>query len=294
MSSGGSSVWKQTSLNEELIFSERLREKETLKQHIQKQCSLNEELINQERENTRWDQMKEAFLNPSNVKCIQLLRNGISSRFRAYETQNGNSLQPPPQASPKASTQVNSLRNGLVRILQNWKQGDGEVQGPSLSSVPLNSRTARRGLFPPFFLRRSSAGSLNTSKDLGETSPLKLLSPPPYLTRRPSENDLIHEGRNGNKLVPGVRHVRKLSKEEGSDSSKESSFQSDTSVDSEDSFASVIFIPKGSESGGKDSEVKQELTAPIRIALLSLQYPDYRRLITMQTRPRVLPLSRQN
>ncbi|KAL6426269.1 hypothetical protein ACFW04_009056 [Cataglyphis niger] len=37
---------------------------------------------------------------------------------------------------------------------------------------------------------------------------------------------------------------RRLSREDGSDSSKDSSLQSDTSVDSEDSFASVIFIPK--------------------------------------------------
>lgn len=37
---------------------------------------------------------------------------------------------------------------------------------------------------------------------------------------------------------------RRHSKEDGSDSSKDSSLQSDTSVDSEDSFASVIFVPK--------------------------------------------------
>lgn len=37
---------------------------------------------------------------------------------------------------------------------------------------------------------------------------------------------------------------RRLSREDGSDSSKDSSLQSDTSVDSEDSFASVIFVPK--------------------------------------------------
>lgn len=37
---------------------------------------------------------------------------------------------------------------------------------------------------------------------------------------------------------------RRPSKEDGSDSSKDSSLQSDTSVDSEDSFASVIFVPK--------------------------------------------------
>lgn len=39
----------------------------------------------------------------------------------------------------------------------------------------------------------------------------------------------------------------KFRKESGSDSSKESSLQSDTSVESEDSFASVIYIPKNPE-----------------------------------------------
>ncbi|XP_076618628.1 class I SAM-dependent methyltransferase fire dancer isoform X2 [Colletes latitarsis] len=42
--------------------------------------------------------------------------------------------------------------------------------------------------------------------------------------------------------VEGVE--RRLSREDGSDSSKDSSLQSDTSVDSEDSFASVIYVPK--------------------------------------------------
>lgn len=41
-----------------------------------------------------------------------------------------------------------------------------------------------------------------------------------------------------------ANNERRSSKEDGSDSSKDSSLQSDTSVDSEDSFASVIFVPK--------------------------------------------------
>ena len=57
---------------------------------------------------------------------------------------------------------------------------------------------------------------------------------------------------NGNEKLQSVtvmkREVegieRRLSREDGSDSSKDSSLQSDTSVDSEDSFASVIFVPK--------------------------------------------------
>ncbi|CAG7727516.1 unnamed protein product [Allacma fusca] len=259
----GSSFWKQTSLNEELIFSERLKEKERLKQNIQKQCSLNEELIYKQRENTRWDQMKEAFLNSSNVKCLQLLKHGISSRFRGSDP-NGNTVvnNTPGSISsvPRQPYQTSSIRNGLVRMLQNWKQGDETpASGTSENGAsPVNARrgskegTTRRGLFPPFFLRRSSAGSLNVSKigkDLNDPSgSSQILSPPPYLKRRPSDNELLHDGMgingNSNKLIPGVRHVRKLSREEGSDSSKDSSFQSDTSVDSEDSFASVIFIPK--------------------------------------------------
>ncbi|GBP50228.1 hypothetical protein EVAR_88063_1 [Eumeta japonica] len=47
------------------------------------------------------------------------------------------------------------------------------------------------------------------------------------------------------KTYPERRH----SKEDGSDSSKDSSLQSDTSVDSEDSFASVIYVPKTDGSG---------------------------------------------
>ncbi|XP_035709172.1 uncharacterized protein LOC118436102 [Folsomia candida] len=309
----GSSFWKQSSLNEELIFSERLKEKQLLKQQVQKQSSLNEELIyKQRRENTRWDAMKEAILNSSNVKCLQLIRDGISSRFRSSSNdaglggtgqQNGNGsgsgsggdrsssehscsnseghtpsptnvgynkynnqrpCPPPPGPPPSAST---SIRNGIVRMLQNWKQGevvDPRVSNPSLSfggrrdSTQGPQRATSRGLFPPFFLRRSSAGSLNLSKDHHPMSSSKVLSPPHLLKRRPSENEIVHDGvaggaSNGNKLLPGVRHIRKLSysKDTGSDSSKDSSFQSDTSVDSEDSFASVIFIPNN-KSGGLD------------------------------------------
>lgn len=60
--------------------------------------------------------------------------------------------------------------------------------------------------------------------------------PPPTPPPRPTDE------RNGNGAV--VEGERRHSKEDGSDSSKDSSLQSDTSVDSEDSFASVIFIPK--------------------------------------------------
>jgi len=66
------------------------------------------------------------------------------------------------------------------------------------------------------------------------TSPKPPQTPPPRTS----------EERNGNGCCVVVEGERRHSKEDGSDSSKDSSLQSDTSVDSEDSFASVIFIPK--------------------------------------------------
>lgn len=364
--------WKQTSMNDELIFSsERLKEKERLKQQVQKQCSLNEELIyNKGRkgtrpvENNRWDQMKEAFLkNSSNVKCFQLIKNGLSRGFRGSNGggvtsenggQNGNLSTTPSslgtatfgdiigqtlpdigitsgsagsgvgtngdalptpetvsginsdhsqsqnsggntgdffysqqstQAQQSARSQsssgtgatgggTTSLRNGIVRMLQNWKQSEegttyppGSPGGHRYNNANSGSSTsARRALFPPFFLRRSSAGSLtlvgkqgnkqdhhhhhlNHHGQCSSPGPLSPLGKTVAGETGDMNGSSNGGSTTGNKLLPGVRHVRKLSREDGSDSSKDSSFQSDTSVDSEDSFASVIFIPK---SGGLD------------------------------------------
>jgi len=325
------SMCKQTSMNEELICSERLKEKERLKRTMPKQCSLNEELIYSRAKSkdyetttsTRWDQMKEVLFSSSNVRCLQLLRTELSNRFGSstnnhnagsnkcglnnLDLKNGsdqhsnNGMTTVPEttktdgnlsdhewngnscecdgnviyskttgqrgAGPSAG---GSLKNGLVRILQNLKQGDEFMVRKDINSIHGGLQSSRRGskdglnirrpLFPPFFSRRSSAGSLNISRGSG-TDPKcgKLLSPTPHLKRRPSESEICTDSAgvsgtlsaNGNNklILPGVRHVRKLSREEGSDSSKDSSFQSDTSVDSEDSFASVIFIPKTNFEG---------------------------------------------
>jgi hypothetical protein len=107
-----------------------------------------------------------------------------------------------------------SFKNGFVRMLQGWK---GEAA--DAPTTPL--------LVPP-------------------TSPLRSVTPQPPMTpppvsplRRTADEDPV----TGLAPIPS-RCERRLSREEGSDSSKDSSLQSDTSVDSEDSFASVIFVPK--------------------------------------------------
>lgn len=61
-------------------------------------------------------------------------------------------------------------------------------------------------------------------------------------TTKPKAADKVQPVTVMKRSIEGVE--RRLSREDGSDSSKDSSLQSDTSVDSEDSFASVIFVPK--------------------------------------------------
>lgn len=162
-------VVKQTSLNEELMSVERLREKERLRKNIQKQASLNEEYLY--RRPGALDSIRDSIFSTSatTAKKFQSLKNGLTSKFKT------------------STTNIDKV-TVFVRMLQGWKS-----HGP-IPEVPT-----------------------------------------------PSDNNTVSE-----KSYPERRH----SKEDGSDSSKDSSLQSDTSVDSEDSFASVIYVPKADGSGG--------------------------------------------
>ncbi|XP_026736152.1 uncharacterized protein LOC113499813, partial [Trichoplusia ni] len=160
-------VFKQTSLNEELMSVERLREKERLRKNIQKQASLNEEYLY--RRPGVLDSIRDSIFSTSATtgKKFQSLKNGLTSKFKT------------------STTNIDKV-TVFVRMLQGWKS-----HGPA-TEVPT-----------------------------------------------PSDNNPPSE-----KPYPERRH----SKEDGSDSSKDSSLQSDTSVDSEDSFASVIYVPKADGS----------------------------------------------
>ncbi|CAH2087969.1 unnamed protein product [Euphydryas editha] len=161
-------VVKQTSLNEELMSVERLREKERLRKNIQKQASLNEEYLF--RRPGALDSIRDSIFSTSatTAKKFQSLKNGLTNKFKT------------------STTNIDKV-TVFVRMLQGWKS-----HGP-VPEVPT-----------------------------------------------PSENNPTNE-----KNYPERRHSR----EDGSDSSKDSSLQSDTSVDSEDSFASVIYVPKTDGSG---------------------------------------------
>lgn len=168
---GKGSVYKQRSLNEELMSTDRLREKERVRQNIQKQASLNEDLIYHRHQAS----FKESIFSANAAKRLQLFKTDFTNKIKSSTT----NIEKVTSAS---------LKNGFVRIFQNWKSPD----------VPLE---------------RTEEEIVTIKKSIVEE-------------------------------IKETTTERRHSKEDGSDSSKDSSLQSDTSVDSEDSFASVIFVPK--------------------------------------------------
>lgn len=173
-------VFKQRSLNEELMSTERLREKEKVRQNIQKQASLNEDLIYPRHH--AFDTFRDSLFSVSTAKRFQLIKTGFTNKIKNSTT----------NIEKVTGT---SLKNGFVRMFQNWKSS--ELISPTIPE-----------------------------DDVAETKKLTPVSD--------EKKDSTSSGSS----------ERRHSKEDGSDSSKDSSLQSDTSVDSEDSFASVIFVPK--------------------------------------------------
>lgn len=210
-------VFKQSSMNEELMSAERLREKERLRQNIQKQASLNEELIY--RRNRTLDSLRDTFFSTSTAKRFQLLKNGLTNKLKSSTT----------GIEKVAGT---SFKNGFVRILQGWKGGDVSPNTRH-SPTPTPSEAV-----PPCTPPSDSKKPSNNFSAIGD------------------DNNKKESGRSGGE--------RRHSREDGSDSSKDSSLQSDTSVDSEDSFASVIFVPKPdpTTTPPKSPQVKQQPTSP--------------------------------
>ncbi|XP_063887365.1 serine/arginine repetitive matrix protein 2-like isoform X2 [Scylla paramamosain] len=226
----GACIVKQSSLNDEFICIDRLLEKEKLKQSIQKQSSLNEDLIYgnrpERRESLRESLFTTQFRRLQNIRdSFQRLRTASLDRFEREKSDS-------------------SLKKGIVKLLQSWKSeilvpketksregtedesGDAETRcsDASLTDDQKHTEAQRKGQ-GIYQLGRSCEGGEALRTCVMEK---KLLS------REPSE--------------------RKPSREESSDSSKENSFQSDTSLDSEDSCVSVIFVPKPGQAGTADAD----------------------------------------
>ncbi|XP_033326367.2 class I SAM-dependent methyltransferase fire dancer isoform X1 [Megalopta genalis] len=168
------SILKQSSMNEELMSTDRLEEKERVRRNIMKQASLNEDLIYK---GTTFEALRESLYSGNASKRLQRFTDKI-----------------------KQSTNIEvsgmSIKNGFVKILQGWKSSESEA---------------------------------TPAADAQDESKAKA-------------SDKVEPAATVTREVEGIE--RRLSREDGSDSSKDNSLQSDTSVDSEDSIGSVIYVPK--------------------------------------------------
>lgn len=185
------SVFKQRSMNEELMSTERLREKERVKRNITKQASLNEDLMYQRH---ALDSLRDSLFSVSTSKRFQLIKSGFTNTLKNSTTN-------------IEKVAGSSLKNGFVRMFQGWKANEFVVSPTQPDSTN---------------------PELTTDNVQGTAKPVTCNSD------EKKDKDAVA-------TTPGER---RHSREDGSDSSKDSSLQSDTSVDSEDSFASVIFVPK--------------------------------------------------
>ncbi|XP_043596350.1 uncharacterized protein LOC122573696 isoform X1 [Bombus pyrosoma] len=175
------SILKQSSMNEELMSTDRLEEKERVRRNIMKQASLNEDIICKGK---TFESLRDSLYSVNATKRFQLLKSGLTNKIK--------------QSTTNIEVSGISIKNGFVKILQGWKSTENETNTTNTSTD------------------EASKMMYNDSKVQSVTVPKR-------------ETEVIE---------------RRLSREDGSDSSKDSSLQSDTSVDSEDSFASVIYVPK--------------------------------------------------
>ncbi|CAD1479743.1 unnamed protein product, partial [Heterotrigona itama] len=175
------SILKQSSMNEELMSTDRLEEKERVRRNIMKQASLNEDIICKRK---TFESLRDSLYSVNATKRFQLLKSGLTNKIK--------------QSTTNIEVSGISIKNGFVKILQGWKSSENDANTAN-SSID------------------------EASKTKGNDSKVQ----PATASKR--ETEVIE---------------RRLSREDGSDSSKDSSLQSDTSVDSEDSFASVIYVPK--------------------------------------------------
>ena len=222
---------KQTSLNENLIFKVEQQNKRPVK----KQTSLREDILGPAFR--RADKTEPCTAYSTAQSSLKRLRDSFSRMTSSVS-----------QSIRISSSDLSesSLKSSLVKMIQQFRTEDRcRSASPSTSEVPLEVRTH------PKITRIQSmemSGSLSPSwrsKD--------------YLTRTISESnteDVMH------KSPSRIFLERKLTREEGSDSSKDSSLQSDTSVDSEDSCVSVIFIPKEALLASKQELAENKNLSP--------------------------------
>lgn len=234
------SVRKQSSLNDE-IFSLRHLEKQRIKENLHRQQSLPEDRIALTLEE-KPKSLKESFLAVTQNKKFDIFRES----FTKFRQSGPHSSCSDGQSSDTTKDESVSIKVGFTKMLNRWKtetDDHGEFKGGLKSFTqkrgvnidPINvfglrrdqslDSATRRGLF-----HKKGAWSPKSPKHQVDSSDGTLLSPTLRRCCMECPDD-------------GIVTERRLS-QGGSDSSKDSSVQSDTSLDSEDSCISVIFVPK--------------------------------------------------
>ncbi|XP_017849731.1 uncharacterized protein LOC108604686 [Drosophila busckii] len=221
---------KQSSLNEELMAGNRLREKERVRKRIQKQTSLNE-----------------AFLCRSAMfsKRLQVIREGFTTKIKSSTgslervTKTGlNKLMQNIKSAPPTQAPSPTAVNPQQQQQQSSSSSNNNNNNKQLSTPVTHTHqhhhhhaSSAAGSFSAHVLANVSAGPVSYCSSIDC-----------------SMANACHCSAYHQECVACVESeqakVRRHSRESGSDSSKDSSLQSDTSIESEDSFASVIFIPK--------------------------------------------------
>ena len=245
------------SLNDELFCEERKLEKKAIRDQIQRQQSLPSEHIESKRG------LKESICLDASSSRFDGLRERFS-KFREASKETEQAQEPTQESSTNKS-----FTHGLVKILHRWKS----EHEPNKTQIQ-SSFTRKKGVnidpIMVFGLRRDQSLDSATRRGLFHKKGAWSPKSPKVETHSPLENPCL--------LSPTVRRCcmecpddngvveRRLSRgEAGSDSSKDSSIQSDTSLDSEDSCISVIFVPhpelKSNSESTKQSPQSQRSTS---------------------------------
>uniref|UniRef100_A0A1A9W899 Methyltransferase type 11 domain-containing protein n=1 Tax=Glossina brevipalpis TaxID=37001 RepID=A0A1A9W899_9MUSC len=244
-------VRKQSSLNEELMAGNRLREKERVRKRIQKQRSLNEAfLCRSAMFSKRLQVIREGFTNKIKsstgslervtktnlIKIMQNLKNASGDETpsnAASTTKKPECEQSQQQIAGQICTHEHHHHHYHYQSSQEQQQQQQQQHFPFVSNFQnhLNHLLQKQTGFVNNTSIKNFAGPVTICKNV------ECASAGCYCTA-------YHQGCSQCNASEGEEKARRHSRESGSDSSKDNSLQSDTSIESEDSFASVIYIPK--------------------------------------------------
>ena len=226
---------KQASLNENLIHSERILEREKLQAEIVKQRSLNDSYLYGKPEHTE-PVTQDGFL--ASYKRLRIIRDSLGKLSE--------SLEKIAENDPPAS----SLKNGFVKMVRQWTDSTVVPEEGSNSAVPKTEPGSEPNGPEQTQLPAESRCASDLSTVPSPSAPEPISTPdradptPPDLSPKPAVAPVTCSRVERRAMYRFASRERRTSREESSDSSKENSFQSDTSLDSEDSCVSVIFVPK--------------------------------------------------